>query len=132
LTTAFIPILLSFLGKTSISAQIAYSTTVLEFLEEKLHKKLDTNVFLSSQTNRQDTQTGACFASDGPYCLHLFGTSLASRLEQTNQKYLDVLAQTKSFYIEMAKRMQASKNMHDSKKHDRNDEFMFRDRSRLL
>ncbi len=105
LTTAFIPILLSFLGQTSISAQIAYLTTVLEFLEEKLHKKLDTNVFLSSQTNRQDTKPGACFASDGPYCPHLFRTSLASRLERKNQKYLDVLNQTKSFFIERAERM---------------------------
>ena len=54
-----------------LSCQISYTVHTLDFLEEKLNKKLDTNIFLFSETTRQEKYPNACFASDGPYCYHL-------------------------------------------------------------
>lgn len=71
-----------------VESQIAYSTHTLNFLSEKLHKKLDTNIFLFPETLRQKQQKSSCYSSDGPYCSILDGNSLADRLETQNQQYL--------------------------------------------
>lgn len=115
--------------------QISYSTKVLEFLEEKLNKKLDTNLFLFEETNRQKEFPSVCFSSDGPYCNHLNGKSLAGRQEKHNQKYLDILRLTKESFIKKGKAILASKKKYDEMRendYNRNDEYVFGDKSRVL
>ena len=120
---------------SKVHCQISYSTDLLIFLEEKLNKKLDTNLFLFEETNRQKDYPSICFSSDGPYCNHLNGQSLSNRLEKHNKKYLEVLAATKDAFIRKGKAIVTSKKKYDEMRennYNRNDEYVFGDKSRIL
>lgn len=99
-------LLLLFTIANHVQGQLTYSVKpLINFLHEKMEKKLETNYYMNPLIMEQNQHPKVCSSSQGPHCHFVNKKRINDKEEENNLKYLQVKAASYQRIMHISNRM---------------------------